>query len=481
MKMSKKLHAALFIFLGLLYTSKVTANELADIFETASKSIVVVNSKNSHGEIISQGSGVIVASAKIATNCHVIEGGVTIEVVYRGIEYGARLSDTDWMRDLCSIDVRNFRGVPAKIGNVEKLRVGDKVIAIGAPRGLALTLSEGIISSLREHDGGHLLQITAPISPGSSGGGVFNHMGELIGLPTFYVKDGQQLNFAIPANWIEELPDRSLKSKNPQNDFSWLLKAEELDDAQDYEELLALSRRWVLESPESASAWLYIGISSGSLNKDLQLESFSAIKKALALDPSMSRGWSALGVALSQERRADEAFQAFDKAILLDGDNFRAHYGRARLYASLNQTPQAREGFNDAVRVCISFLKRDPKFVPCLSIAANSYKRLGRRSDSIHMSLREIKARPSVRAWVLLGRTYGENNQFRDALSAFFEASALDPSNSSPLYWIGVTYVEMGDFNSALDVYNRLASLDQRRAEGLRKIILSKTTQGYGG
>lgn len=481
MKMLKNLHTALFIALSCFCISKVAANELSDIFEAASKSIVVVNSKNSSGEIVSQGSGVIVSPAKIATNCHVIEGGVTIEVVYSGKEYGARLSDTDWMRDLCSIDVSNFRGLPAKVGNVEKLRVGDRVIAIGAPRGLTLTLSEGIISSLREHDGGHLLQITAPISPGSSGGGVFNYMGELIGLPTFYVKDGQQLNFAIPANWIEELPDRNSKNRKSQNDFNWLLNADALDEAQSYDELLSLSRKWVLENPESANAWLYLGVSSGNLNKkDLRRESFSAIKRALDIDPSMSRGWSALGVAFLSEKRANEALNAFDKAIYFDINNFRAHYGRARLHASLNQTVRASEGFNDAVRVCLSLLTRDPKFVPCLNVAADSYKRLGRRSDSIHMSLREIKARPSVRAWVLLGRTYGENNQFRDALSAFFEASALDPSNLNSLYWIGVTYAEMGDFNSALDVYNRLAQTDQRRAEKLRKIIVNRTGQGYG-
>jgi hypothetical protein len=95
------------------------------------------------------------------------------------------------------------------MGPVGSLQIGEPVYAIGAPRGLELTLSNGIVSSLRPNDGSHLIQTTAAISPGSSGGGLFDARGNLVGITTLYLTDSQSLNFAVPADWIWELPNRS--------------------------------------------------------------------------------------------------------------------------------------------------------------------------------------------------------------------------------------------------------------------------------
>jgi S1-C subfamily serine protease len=83
--------------------------------------------------------------------------------------------------------------------------VGDPVYAVGAPQGLELSLSEGIISQLRGGGPHPIIQTTVAISPGSSGGGLFNAKGELVGITTFYLKDGQSLNFALPVEWIGEI------------------------------------------------------------------------------------------------------------------------------------------------------------------------------------------------------------------------------------------------------------------------------------
>ncbi len=92
------------------------------------------------------------------------------------------------------------------------LKVGAKVYAVGAPHGLELTLSEGIVSSLREFEGSNYIQTTAAISNGSSGGGLFDENGALVGLMTFNYTKGQNLNFASPVEWVEELPKRSVKA-----------------------------------------------------------------------------------------------------------------------------------------------------------------------------------------------------------------------------------------------------------------------------
>lgn len=89
-----------------------------------------------------------------------------------------------------------------QLGSSEALKIGQRVYAVGSPIGLELTLSEGVVSGFRGVKNGRYIQTTAAISPGSSGGGLFDDEGRLIGLVTFYFKDGQQLNFAAPVDWI---------------------------------------------------------------------------------------------------------------------------------------------------------------------------------------------------------------------------------------------------------------------------------------
>src|SRR5262249_49670558 len=93
------------------------------------------------------------------------------------------------------------------IAATDDLQVGQRVYAIGAPQELELTLSDGLISGLRQTEGGsiQLIQTSAPISPGSSGGGLFDQDGRLVGITTFFVEEGQNLNFALPAAWVLEL------------------------------------------------------------------------------------------------------------------------------------------------------------------------------------------------------------------------------------------------------------------------------------
>jgi S1-C subfamily serine protease len=122
---------------------------------------------------------------------------------------------TDSQFDLCGLDVSGLPATPVAIGSVKSISVGQRVYAIGAPRGLELSISEGLVSSLRPISGSLNIQTTAAMSPGSSGGGLFDHNGFLVGITTFVVKDGQNLNFALPADLIHGLPARSADMNMP--------------------------------------------------------------------------------------------------------------------------------------------------------------------------------------------------------------------------------------------------------------------------
>ncbi|MCK7468474.1 MAG: S1C family serine protease [Desulfosudis oleivorans] len=105
--------------------------------------------------------------------------------------------------DIAIIKVEGKDYPNVRIGDANKAQVGEKVYVIGSPQGLENTISEGILSGIREVDrDAKILQMTAAISPGSSGGPVFNSRGEVIGIATFLIAETQNLNFAMPVNLI---------------------------------------------------------------------------------------------------------------------------------------------------------------------------------------------------------------------------------------------------------------------------------------
>lgn len=186
-----------------------------DLFARTSASVVRVNALSGAGESLAFGSGVVVENATVITNCHVARRGVNLKVKHLVEQFDATVSVADEAHDLCKLSVPGLAAPAVTVGRVADLRVGQKVYAIGSPQGLDLTLSDGMVSSLREGPDGTFVQTTAPISPGSSGGGLFDETGTLVGIVTFQMRAGQNLNFAVPADWIATM---SGSSRAPERD-----------------------------------------------------------------------------------------------------------------------------------------------------------------------------------------------------------------------------------------------------------------------
>jgi S1-C subfamily serine protease len=155
-----------------------------DVFAAVSNSVARIQTFDASGRMIAQGSGVATGNSVVITNCHVVSGAQRISVKVGGNVLDGILQIADKELDLCSLRVTGLYSTPVVV-NTGDVRVGQHVFAIGAPQGLELTLSEGIISSLRPTTKGTIIQTTAPISPGSSGGGLFDQKGQLIGIVTF--------------------------------------------------------------------------------------------------------------------------------------------------------------------------------------------------------------------------------------------------------------------------------------------------------
>ena len=152
------------------------------------------------GGDVSLGSAVAVDDTHLLTNCHIVEGHPALDLVQGGDTRRARVVATDAEADRCVLAVAEggLQPVPG-VRPFNDLAVGEAVYTVGTPSGLERTLGEGIISGLREIRGERYVQTTAQISRGSSGGGLFDAHGNLIGITTGYLKSGQSLNFAIAA------------------------------------------------------------------------------------------------------------------------------------------------------------------------------------------------------------------------------------------------------------------------------------------
>lgn len=184
------------------------ARSADQIFADVSASVVKVIVADAFGAPVGTGSGVVTARGNVITNCHVVLQGPNVTVKAGKDSHMASVTLADETFDLCQLSVPSLTAPAVDIGSMQYVRTGQKVFAIGAPQGLELTISEGIVSSLREIRVGTVIQTTAAISPGSSGGGLFNVSGQLIGITTFQHRSGQNLNFAVPAEWIEKMEQR---------------------------------------------------------------------------------------------------------------------------------------------------------------------------------------------------------------------------------------------------------------------------------
>ena len=182
--------------------------DVAAIYEQAAPSVALVIVYDERGDTLAFGSGFFIDGAgTLATNYHVIAGASSASVkLGEGLVHDvAGVLASDREEDLALLRVVGYDSDPLELA-AGKPRVGEPVVAIGNPMGFEGTVSEGILSGIRSMaEGRQRYQITAPISPGSSGGPVLNATGEVVGVATFTWKEGQNLNFAVPASSVVRL------------------------------------------------------------------------------------------------------------------------------------------------------------------------------------------------------------------------------------------------------------------------------------
>lgn len=180
----------------------LTARQIA---QRSFPSVVVLVSEDAKGKPSALGSGFFVSDDVIATNFHVVKGASRVYAKIVGQRAIYNILGTvaiDENQDLALLKVQGVKAQPLILGNASQIGVGDEIYVVGNPEGLEGTFSQGIISALRENG---FIQITAPISHGSSGGPVLNNKGEVIGVAVGIREEGQNLNFSVPVTYLKLL------------------------------------------------------------------------------------------------------------------------------------------------------------------------------------------------------------------------------------------------------------------------------------
>jgi serine protease Do len=186
------------------------------LFEKVSPAIWVVRAQHGDGVNFGLGSAVAITPNLLVTACHVVAGAVAVTIARDKGAHVVKIDtvthDPDKARDLCLLTAHDaLTAVPVGIAPIESVKVGETVYAIGSPLGLELSLTNGLVSALRVAPNETLpdIQTSAAIAPGSSGGGLFDEDGLLIGVTVAIAsKETDNLAFAYPAQWVMEMPVR---------------------------------------------------------------------------------------------------------------------------------------------------------------------------------------------------------------------------------------------------------------------------------
>jgi len=210
-----------FTFLSLIMAATDSeALTPSQVFQKIKDSVVVVKTLDTKGKTVLQGSECCLPSGKIGTNCHVVNSGARFQVGGGG----------DSCQQLCGAETttRTFacwwqraHSQTSRAGHEQGTDSGHAGVCRGGPIGLELSLSDGIVSQLRGNNA-PLIQTTAAISPGSSGGGtVRTRKVDWSGFTTLYIEGGQSLNFAMPVEWVAEIKAGEKKIVRRRNDADW--------------------------------------------------------------------------------------------------------------------------------------------------------------------------------------------------------------------------------------------------------------------
>lgn len=452
-------------------TTQPTALSADELFRNTSPAVVSVEILDTNFKLVGQGSGFFVSNdGMIATNHHVIaDAQFAIVKVPNGNIYQVEgIVGVDLIADLALLKV-NTEGHPfLKLAEPAVQKIGIQVYTIGNPQGLSNTLSEGLISGHRrlidirsnkpanKQDGPDyangeevtLIQTTAPISPGSSGGPLLSINGSVIGVVTSYLAGGQNLNFAVPVRHLitlirtrgEVKPLASAGGKPlDRNEVDKLQPVWGAIEKEDYGNALRLLAALREQQDGSAPYWFTTGVVHYNLgNHELAADAYLS---AIRLAPKNSSYHYALGWAYIRLHKDEAALDAFMNTVRLDPTNSQAFYHIGVVYRVLGdniswegQHRDAKQYYTKAVSAMKTVIALEPSHTSAYFELTGLYSSLGSKAEWL--------ARPALEA--------GDFDMWHKKIQPFIDSTniislyksvlAIEPENADAYRHLAAMY-----------------------------------------
>jgi tetratricopeptide (TPR) repeat protein len=355
--MSKRVFPQLLALFLFVFASTQAQDSLPELVRRVKPSVVSILTFNAKNESLMSGTGFFLRPGQVVTNLHVIAGADHAEI--RTLDGKGKsltvngLLKSDEEGDLALLSVTDPSD---RVRTVEMAGTtpdeGEKIFVIGNPLRMEGSISDGIVAAVREVPTlGNVVQITAPISHGSSGSPVFNMKGQVIGLVSVKVTNGQNLNLALGVSRLNSLlPGPLVKLDRAEDRPKVQAKDEALAEwwyksglsslwLGNYDSALGYFRGALERNPARVEAWIEVGFCMVKQGKND--EAIKALQRAIQLRPGSFEAWNKLGDAYYYATRYSEAIDAYTEAARIRPEMAEAHYNLGVTYMELGDREAA--------------------------------------------------------------------------------------------------------------------------------------------
>jgi tetratricopeptide (TPR) repeat protein len=427
--------------------------DLKALAKKARPAVMLLVVSNAAGREIATGTGFLVSSdGKLITNHHVIEGAASAiaKAENGGLFPVEGVLAADPKNNLVLLKLTGKDLPFLTLGDSDKIEVGTRIAVIGSPLGLEGTLSEGIVSAYRDLGSkAQMLQITAAISPGSSGSPLLNAKGEVVGVATALLREGQSLNFAIPVEGAKALLGKQQSAGNPTRfpaasatdaaDFDVLVRdadfwaSYEAEKKGDYAEALKRIKLVAARYPYRADVYtqmgrIYMGLGFGEEAKVAYDKASKLLRERIDTKPEDDSAWQSLGELYSAQGKYAEAVVAYKQAVQtapspLQWSNLGAAYFNNEDY------PNAIAAYRLAIKLVEERLPDDPISAMFWGYLGDAYAAATQLDNAIGAYKQVIKLVPKhSEAWSKLGVVFRRAGRADEANEAFQRAREFGPS-----------------------------------------------------
>ena len=504
--------ALIFLLITALPAAALTPQE---VFRRVERNVLVLEILNDKNDVISTHTALVLEKHRAVTRCDSVEGVAHLRVVQGNTRYDAEVAQRDIGRNLCTLNVPGLPGVAVAQPTTQMPEPGAVVYALSNALGLGISISQGVVAGIRKNHGETYIQFTAPVAPGSEGGGLYDESGRLVGIINYRELGGQNVNFAMPAYWLKEIESRAVNNATAP---AWRGKTLMAIREKNWKAAAEFATNWNKALPDNVEAWIWLGYAESmqanwaaaekAYREALQLEpaaliaatelaavllkqgkpqtSLDIAKTALSTRREHPQLWLALGWAERALGHNEPAKLAFEQAAQLDPWNVNAQLGLAELarerrdwadvarrYSMISRLDPQDEMAPLRLAEAYLFDNRHARALAVVDdmIARNSPRRgdallwrglalneLGRKREAIEALKAGLLANPLIPSigWAWLGNIYYSVQLYAEAIPAYRESLRLDPKNVLVRGELGIALKDAGEYSQALALFEQL-------------------------